>query len=331
VHANIDGLANGSAVTGTVNKSLLAPNVDPTTWLNQSYPSPNLAGSIYHSTELLTPLDNVWSGPSLDHPYVSSSAVNTAPIASQPLSFANGVGFGHPLFSDTSERTFGSYAQPRATDDVSVPTWARDLQDPFYNVIGTDFIDYAGADNDMDYIHRLDGFHGFSDLALQEATMGASHEATSVQTVQPNSFTPFLIATNSLDQPETGNVFINDQGAYAQALHSLPPIQVTSSQHMGLQGHSTQVVRPTQHATTASTAPSMQAPIPCSQMGCAITFKRDSDRIRHEGCVHSLSRRVHLCHVLGCSKSQGAGYTRRDKLVEHLWKKHANLGFVKRV
>jgi hypothetical protein len=169
---------SGPALTATVNKSLLAPNVDPTTWLNQSYPSPNLARSIYHSTEILTPLDNVWSGPSLDHPYVSSSAVNTPPIASQPHSFANGVGFGHPLFPETSEQTSGFCAPLRATDDVSVPTWARDLQDPFYNVIGADFIDYAGADNHVDYIHRLNGFHDYSDLALQEATMSvsASHE-----------------------------------------------------------------------------------------------------------------------------------------------------------
>jgi hypothetical protein len=256
--------------------------------------------------------------------------VNIPPIAAEPPSFTNDIGFDHPFSQDASERTFGFCAPLRATNDVSVLTWARDLQDPFFDVIGTDFIDCAGADNDMDHVHGPDGFNGFLGLALREATMGASHEATSVQTVQPNSFTPFLMATNSLQQPETGNVLINDQAAYAQAPYPLPSTQVTSSQYIGLQGHSTQVVQPTQHAATASTAPSMPAPIPCSQMGCAVTFKRDSDRIRHEGSVHSPNRRVHLYSVLGCSTSQGAGYTRRDKLVEHLWKKHANLGFVKR-
>jgi hypothetical protein len=39
----------------------------------------------------------------------------------------------------------------------------------------------------------------------------------------------------------------------------------------------------------------------------------------------------HFCHVQGCPKSNGAGYKRKDKLTEHLWKKHADLGFVKRV
>jgi hypothetical protein len=33
---------------------------------------------------------------------------------------------------------------------------------------------------------------------------------------------------------------------------------------------------------------------------------------------------------VGCNKSEGVGYTRKDKLTEHLWKKHGNLGYVKR-
>jgi len=71
-------------------------------------------------------------------------------------------------------------------------------------------------------------------------------------------------------------------------------------------------------------------PVPCHQFGCFATFKRDPDRIRHEAAVHGINKATYLCHVVGCNKSQGVGYTRKDKLTEHLWKKHGNLGFVKR-
>ncbi|CZT12615.1 uncharacterized protein RCO7_04009 [Rhynchosporium graminicola] len=66
----------------------------------------------------------------------------------------------------------------------------------------------------------------------------------------------------------------------------------------------------------------------CTQ--CMTTFKRDSDRIRHESSIHGTNRLLIICHIQGCNKSQGWGYTRQDKLVEHLWKKHANLGYLKR-
>jgi hypothetical protein len=69
----------------------------------------------------------------------------------------------------------------------------------------------------------------------------------------------------------------------------------------------------------------------CTQFPCPITFKRDTDRIRHEAAVHGINKATYLCHVAGCNKSHGVGYTRKDKLTEHLWKKHADLGFVKRV
>jgi hypothetical protein len=73
-----------------------------------------------------------------------------------------------------------------------------------------------------------------------------------------------------------------------------------------------------------------EIPIPCHQFGCFATFKRDPDRIRHEAAVHGINKATYLCHVVGCNKSQGVGYTRKDKLTEHLWQKHGNLGYVKR-
>jgi hypothetical protein len=69
----------------------------------------------------------------------------------------------------------------------------------------------------------------------------------------------------------------------------------------------------------------------CTQLGCTKTFKRDSDRIRHENTVHRARQGLHLCPVAVCPKSHGAGFSRADKVTEHLWKKHANLGYAKRV
>lgn len=69
---------------------------------------------------------------------------------------------------------------------------------------------------------------------------------------------------------------------------------------------------------------------PC-QLGCGKTFKRDADRARHENSrVHRIVQGHHLCPITGCRKSQGIGFSRSDKVTEHLWKKHADLGYKKR-
>jgi hypothetical protein len=78
--------------------------------------------------------------------------------------------------------------------------------------------------------------------------------------------------------------------------------------------------------------PQTQLHIQCTALGCRAIFKRDPDRLRHEAAVHGINQalQLYLCPIIGCPKSQGTGYTRKDKLTEHLWKKHANLGYVKR-
>lgn len=65
---------------------------------------------------------------------------------------------------------------------------------------------------------------------------------------------------------------------------------------------------------------------------CNSTFKRDSDFRRHTASKHQAYHGVHLCSVAGCSRGQGTGfpgYTRADKLTEHMWKKHGDLGYTK--
>ena len=68
----------------------------------------------------------------------------------------------------------------------------------------------------------------------------------------------------------------------------------------------------------------------CSYFPCNKKFKRNPDRVRHENSIHSNHPGVHLCPVIGCAKAQGKGFSRPDKVTEHLWKCHGNLGFRKR-
>jgi hypothetical protein len=62
----------------------------------------------------------------------------------------------------------------------------------------------------------------------------------------------------------------------------------------------------------------------CNVLGCKSTFTRLADRNRHVNSKHNNT--PHFCLILGCEKSLergGKGYTRQDKLQEHMQKKHA--------
>lgn len=76
-------------------------------------------------------------------------------------------------------------------------------------------------------------------------------------------------------------------------------------------------------------APDVPNVFPCPQIGCSAQFKRPYERARHEIAVHGSNPGTHLCPVAGCPKGRGVGYSRADKVKEHLWKKHAHLGYTK--
>ncbi|KAG4416536.1 hypothetical protein IFR04_010330 [Cadophora malorum] len=117
------------------------------------------------------------------------------------------------------------------------------------------------------------------------------------------------------------SVALNDAGCYFQAL----PIQGFLQQPASPLGAIMPVVPAPDFA-----APPTQGPFACTQLNCFSTFIPDKDRARHESSVHGIGPPLYLCQVPGCIKSIGAGYTRKDKLTEHMWKKHGNLGHVKR-
>jgi hypothetical protein len=70
----------------------------------------------------------------------------------------------------------------------------------------------------------------------------------------------------------------------------------------------------------------------CTWQGCNASFGRKADRDRHIATKHRNVRHYH-CRVAGCPKSRGSntlrawkGYSRMDKLQEHMRKKHAGVG-----
>ncbi|KAH7305641.1 hypothetical protein BKA65DRAFT_543916 [Rhexocercosporidium sp. MPI-PUGE-AT-0058] len=83
-------------------------------------------------------------------------------------------------------------------------------------------------------------------------------------------------------------------------------------------------------ATPGSPSSTLQGRlIRCNFPLCNKSFKRAADRKRHEDSVHLNVPGIYLCHIPGCPKSHGKGYKRADKVTEHLWRKHANLGYTK--
>jgi hypothetical protein len=74
-------------------------------------------------------------------------------------------------------------------------------------------------------------------------------------------------------------------------------------------------------APTAAIQPAPRQRVPCTI--CPTTFARASDLHRHMSSMHNMGPQVlHLCSVPGCPKSVAPGYSRRDKVVEHLRKVH---------
>ncbi|PMD35382.1 hypothetical protein L207DRAFT_569933 [Hyaloscypha variabilis F] len=69
----------------------------------------------------------------------------------------------------------------------------------------------------------------------------------------------------------------------------------------------------------------------CSFRDCDHSFSRKADLARHRKTVHGVNHVKHFCQIPGCPKNQGQfqGYSRGDKLTEHMWKKHGDLGFTK--
>lgn len=63
----------------------------------------------------------------------------------------------------------------------------------------------------------------------------------------------------------------------------------------------------------------------CPRLMCPFTFGRKGDLERHFRTVHC-GRFSYSCGVGGCENNKGRGYSRRDKLKEHQWRRHGEVG-----
>lgn len=150
----------------------------------------------------------------------------------------------------------------------------------------------------------------------------------SIQESQLESPFPFSF-TGSVGDPTsllltTGNNGFSTGQVFAAQNASLPIPQEAVNEIY----HDSSTELPT--AVTTSPPPLQQQRFSCSVFPCSATFTRDSGRRRHEATAHGVNQGFYVCPVLWCPKTRRS-YSRPDKLTEHMWKAHADLGYTKRV
>jgi hypothetical protein len=159
-------------------------------------------------------------------------------------------------------------------------------------------------------------------------------EETAFLSFQPNS--PGLIVDNAPHTSAFGFYPTRTPSHSESSNQSYPGVHIAvPDQQPGLVQNTNDSFLARQIPDTANVPlqPQQKARVACRMVGCVQTFRRDPDRNRHELAYHGINQtfNLHVCPVVGCPKSQGRGYTRKDKLTEHLWRKHGNLGYAKRV
>ena len=228
----------------------------------------------------------------------------------------------------------------RGAGDVTGFTPLQQLQDTFY-----DFSDWSsGPEVSIQYgnIAMANGLVGTGGFHTSFQPNGASFSDGN-----PGLENAFLNFTNFVDDSMT-----TIQGPLVSP--TFPSMQVSTipgatdfhqpdlhSANTGGIGANTEINRPheqypsIQNGEMASSTPVAVQQLP-QQAGtgfrctsCNRSFGRNTDRIRHETALHGVNQRQYLCQVPRCIKGQDGGYSRADKLKEHMWKKHANLGYVK--
>lgn len=178
------------------------------------------------------------------------------------------------------------------------------------------------------------------------ATVGATSSiARSLYETGPVPFpssSPSAPVTTQPDYVHFGSLSTSTSVAGAGLVPATLSPWVPSDGTIGPVSMSTATIIPSiNHGSLMATQPAIQTgpaaarrPFRCST--CNKRFTRYSDQQRHTNTVHrnilqaqGLAQNQHFCHVPGCSKARGVGYSRADKLTEHMWKKHANLGYTK--
>ncbi len=81
-----------------------------------------------------------------------------------------------------------------------------------------------------------------------------------------------------------------------------------------LQASSARFTQISQAATKPGNLAHAQEELSCSQLRCFVTFKRDSDRIRHNSCVYGPNCGLYKLPIPGLTRAQDLGTSPRTSL-----------------
>jgi hypothetical protein len=202
--------------------------------------------------------------------------------------------------------------------------------------VGAEFLPYTVADIDSIYDAALptsadpqmaswtpSGMHTNSGGA---GMVGTTTLTESVPDVCGTRSIAFLHGWDSITDPAYTSS-LTDHGHFPniQMFPSFEPSYQAGSNTPSILGGGTAT------ASLPPSVPPVVGRVLCLWGDCTSTFGRLADRNRHVNSVHlGVSQgQAHLCPIVGCDKSYGKGYSRADKVTEHLWKRHGDLGYRK--
>ncbi|KAH8689843.1 hypothetical protein BGW36DRAFT_411763 [Talaromyces proteolyticus] len=225
------------------------------------------------------------------------SPVYYAPYGDTVFDFSNLTASENDARITSGPSVTGSIVDPPFKDHVN--SWADRSQatavyDPFSMALFND--EFGIYDHSMGMVNDLNHLHattGFGRMSMQHVNPGSAH------------------LNGAFDIPDLGPNFVCDD--HDQLTNATIPTTI--------------VLVPTRAPAATPTTRSMHLHR-CNFPTCTRRFKRPSDLARHQYTVH-LNVQGHHCPIVGCPKARGKGYSRADKVTEHLWRKHGDLGYVK--
>ena len=259
--------------------------------------------------------------------YVQGTPLSTVSCELGPVNQASNGGYASFLSAD-EQHIFGSGLSNTHNDHYSLC--------PVFNLKG-----FGVSDT---FLMNYPSSHGTLNDPLSTAGCAAAASFLDLATAGPSQQEPFPPSMaqvtfntqfNNAFMPGPSNLkfFGNDASTPLTQtqgqLMATPTSQVQTFATTNTSRHSSPNRRSRPHSASARSQCQAMGPIQCAYAPCTRRFRRISDRIRHESSVHLNIQGTHLCPIAGCAKSQGAGYSRGDKVTEHLWKKHGDLGYTK--
>lgn len=161
---------------------------------------------------------------------------------------------------------------------------------------------------------------GWPPLSITMAGQAPQHttmfqESLNLEDQANCSYTPRLYIPNDIP-PSTSYSGLKSDEDFLLSTSSTTPF-AHDSQNTSMLGSNSNTDQHQQYSSRTS----------CST--CLLTFGRKTDLERHLKSIHFDNHASNACFISGCDNNKGKGYSRRDKLTEHQWRKHPELGYRK--